>query len=82
VTKGTIDFNIENVLRKDQFNFIQDMHLELHVGRLLMSAARMIVDSCIQLTGLKGIITWSIKCHALQNFLYEMKQAYPGVHIL
>jgi hypothetical protein len=82
VTKGTSDFNIENVLRRNQFHFIEDLHLELHVGQLLTSVARLIMDSCIQLTVLKGITTWSINSHALQNFLHEVKQANPGVHIL
>jgi len=82
VTKGTCDFNIENVLRRNQFHFIQDLHMELHVGQLLMSAARMIMDSCIKLKVLKGITTWSINSYALQNFLHEVKQAYRGVQIL
>jgi len=70
VTKGTSDFNLENVLRKDQVNFIEDLHLELHVGQMQMSAARMTVESCIQLTVLEGIITWSINSHAFQKFLH------------
>ena len=70
VTKGTSDFNTENVLRRNHFHFIEDLHLELHVGQLVMSAARMIMDSCIQLTVFKGITNWSINSHALQIFLH------------
>jgi hypothetical protein len=82
VTKDTSDLNIENVLRRNQLRFLVELHLELHGGQLPLSAARMITDSCIQLVVLKGITTWGINSYALQSFLQEMKQAYPGVHIL
>jgi hypothetical protein len=82
VAKGTSDLNIENVFRRNQLRFLEELHLELHGGQMPMSAARMIIGSCIQLMVLKGITTWGINSYALQNFLHEMKQAYPGVHIL
>jgi hypothetical protein len=59
--KGTSDFDIENDRRRNQFHFIEDLRMELHGVQLLMSAARMIMDSCVQLTVFKGITTWSIK---------------------
>jgi hypothetical protein len=50
VTKGTSDFDIENVLRRNQFHFIEDLHIELRGGQLLLLAARMIMDRCVQLS--------------------------------
>jgi hypothetical protein len=32
MTKGANDFDTENVHRRNQFNFIEELHMELHGG--------------------------------------------------